>query len=394
MSAGRNTRKRNSYTRLNKIKLVRGGKDYFDFLIHLIETATDTIHLQTYIFDDDETGQRVGNALKDAVKRSVQVFVMVDGYASRLLSRRFIDDLKNAGIRFRLFEPFFKSKYFYFGRRLHHKVMVVDTKYALIGGINIADRYNDLPGMPAWLDFALYAEGEVAKELCILCWKTWKGYPSSMEATPCELQKIVHNIPAERACEVSIRRNDWVRRKNQISSTYVDMFRNARSHITILCSYFLPGSVIRRHLAEAARRGVRIKVITAGVSDVWIAKYAERYMYDWLLKHNVEVYEYRPTVLHGKIAVSDNRLVTIGSYNINDLSAYASIELNINVRNEAFASQTEQILLDIAANDCIRITKEYQVQTTNIFKRFSRWLSYGFINAGLYLSTFYYRHKA
>lgn len=394
MSAGRNSGKKGGYTSLNKIKLVRGGKEYFDCLISMIEKAKESIHLQAYIFDDDETGRSVGNALKAAAKRNVQVLVLVDGYASRLLlSRHFINDLKNAGIQFRFFEPFFKSRHFYFGRRLHHKVAVTDTKYALTGGINIANRYNDMPGVPAWLDFALYAEGEIAKELCILCWKTWNGYPRSMELTPCEQNQAQIEVRPEEAIEVSMRRNDWVRRKNEISSTYVDMFRHARSHITILCSYFLPGRVIRRQLADAARRGVRIKVITAGVSDVWIAKYAERYMYEWLLQHNVEIYEYRPNVLHGKIAVCDSRWITLGSYNINNLSAYASIELNINVRNENFAKATEQVLLDIITRDCIQITPEYEKKTSHIFKRFVRWFSYRFIHLGLYLSTFYYKHN-
>ncbi len=382
------------YTRLNKIKLIRGGKEYFDCLIHMIETAQETIHLQTYIFDDDETGQNIGNALKAAARRNVQVFVMVDSYASRLLlSRHFIHGLIKAGVRFRFFEPFFKSRHFYFGRRLHHKVVVTDTKYALTGGINISNRYNDMPGKPAWLDFALFAEGEIVKELCILCWKSWYGYPRLMELTPCELKPVQFNIRPEESCEVSMRRNDWVRRKNEISSTYVDMFRHAQSQIIILCSYFLPGRVIRRQLADAARRGVRIKVITAGVSDIWIAKYAERHIYKWLLQHNVELYEYKPNVLHGKIAVCDSRWVTLGSYNVNDLSAYASIELNINVRQEAFAKKTELMLLDIATKDCIQITRDYEMKSTNIFKRFARWFSYGFIHLVLYISTFYYKHN-
>jgi cardiolipin synthase len=108
----------------------------------------------------------------------------------------------------------------------------------LVGGVNITNRYNDMPGIPAWLDFALYAEGEAAKELCVLCWKTWKNYPVNMELTPCEEKEIQFNILPGESCPVSMRRNDWVRRKNEISATYIDMFRNAKSHITILSATF------------------------------------------------------------------------------------------------------------------------------------------------------------
>jgi cardiolipin synthase len=394
MSAGKKRINRaGHYTTRNKVKLLRGGKPYFDQLIQMINSAAESIHLQTYIYHDDETGRLVAEALKAAVKRKVEVYLLVDGYASKAMSELFIDEFHEAGIHFRFFNPLFKSKHFYFGRRLHHKVVVTDSKYAMVGGVNIKNGYNDMPGQPAWLDFALYMYGEAAKELCVLCWKAWNNYPVNMGLTPCEEKEITFNMQPGETCLVSMRRNDWVRRKNEISATYIDMLRNAKSHVTILSSYFLPGRVIRRQLSYAAKKGVKVKVITAGVSDVMLAKYAERYMYGWMLRHNIELYEYQPNVLHGKIAVCDGQWMTIGSYNINDISAYASIELNMNVRNEPIARDAEQVLLGIAEKDCIRVTQEYYVQTRNIFKQFARWFSYQFIRFAFYLFTFYFKHR-
>jgi cardiolipin synthase A/B len=381
------------YSSQNKVELIRGGKPYFDRLLQIINSAQESIHLQTYIYNNDETGKRVANALKAAVKRNVKVYLLADGYASRGISKQFIIDLKEAGVYFRFFNPLFKSQYFYFGRRMHHKVTVVDTRYAMVGGVNISDRYNDMPEIPAWLDFALYLEGGAAKELCVLCWKSWKNYPPAMGLTPCEEKEIQFNIESSELSQVAMVRNDWVRRKNEISATYVNMLRNSKSHIIILCSYFLPGRVIRRQLRFAVSRGVKIKVITAGVSDVKLAKYAERYWYSWMLRNRIELYEYQPTVLHGKIAVCDSQWMTIGSYNINDISAYASIELNMNVRNENFAKETEQTLLQIAEKDCVKVTTEYYKHSKNIIKQFVRWLSYQFFRLMFYLSTFYFKHK-
>ena len=381
-------------TSLNKVKLVRGGKPYFDCLLQMIREAKESFHLQTYIYDDDETGRQVADVLKAAVKRNVKVYVLADGYASRGISRSFSKELKAAGIFFRYFNPLFKSSYFYFGRRLHHKIAVADARYALIGGVNITNRYNDMPGRKAWLDFALHIEGEAAIQLCILCWKTWNNFPLKMGITPCEQNKKHFNILPEEACDVSMRRNDWVRRKNEISTTYVNMLRTAESHITFLCSYFLPGRVIRRHLSYAAKRGIKIKVITAGISDVVLAKYAERYMYNWLLRKGIELYEYQPNILHGKIAVCDSQWLTIGSYNINDISAYASIELNMNVRHPGLARETEETLYDLIDRDCIPITQEYYHRKRNIFKRFIGWVSYLFIRIVFYLFTFYFKRKS
>lgn len=376
------------------MQLIRGGRAYFDKLLQLIGNAKESIHLQTYIYDDDETGRLVADALKEAVQRNVEVHLMADGYASQAMSKSFIAGLKNAGIHFRFFETFFKSRYFYFGRRMHHKMTVVDTRYALVGGVNISNRYNDMPGQPAWLDFALFVEGEVARELCVLCWKSWKSYPVNMGITPCEEKQVTFDFLPEEQSEVRMRRNDWVRRKNQISSTYVKILRSSRSEVTILCSYFLPSIFIRRQMANAIKRGVTIRVIAAGDSDVKVAKNAERWLYDWLLRNGIELYEYQKNILHGKMAISDEEWMTAGSYNINNISAYASIELNLDVRNPAFAKETRQVLQEIMEKDCTRITFEQHIKTNNIFKQFNRWLSYQFIRTVFYLFTFYFRHKA
>lgn len=391
--AGRRRKSKPVYSPNNKVTLIRGGKAYFDKLLEMIGSAKESIHLQTYIYSNDDTGRHVADSLKAAAARKVKVYLLVDGYASKGLGNTFIHDIRNAGVHFRYFNPLMKSKHFYFGRRLHHKMVVVDAKYALVGGVNVSNKYNDIDETKAWLDFAVHIEGEAARELCILCWKTWRNYPSRMATTPCEKLAVEWNIPEKERSKVSIRRNDWVRRKNEISATYIDMFRNAQSHITILCSYFLPGRVIRRQLRYAAQRGVKIRVITAGVSDVILAKYAERFLYDWLLRYNIDLYEYQTTILHGKIAVCDGEWMTIGSYNINDISAYASIELNMNIQNENLAREAERILLGIAEKESVHVTSEYYIKRKNIFKQFAHWCSFQFIRFVLFLFTFYFKRS-
>ena len=152
-------------------------------LEQMISSARHTLHLQTYIYDEDATGKAVADCLKQAASRGVKVYLMVDGYASQSLSSKFIRDLEDHQVYFRFFEPVFRSRYFYFGRRLHHKVLVVDSQVALVGGINISDKYNDLPGKPAWHDYALHVEGEIPQQLCVLCWKSWQGFPSDRKST-------------------------------------------------------------------------------------------------------------------------------------------------------------------------------------------------------------------
>lgn len=383
-----------NYSDCNKVKLIRGGREYFELLLRLINKAEVSIHLQTYIYDTDETGYLIADALKAAVKRNVQVYVLADGYASRDVSRDFIEDLVQSGIHFRFFEPLIKSKHFYFGRRMHHKIAVIDARFSLVGGINIANHYNDMPGEPSWLDFSLFSEGDIAYKLCKLCWETWNGFPSKRTRIPFKEKPPIFNFNDTETSQVRMRRNDWLRGKNEISATYKEMFRHAESQITILCSYFLPGSIMRKSLRIAAKRGVKIIVIAAERSDVMLAKHAERWLYDWLLRNNIALYEYRPTILHAKLAVCDNKWLTIGSYNINNISAYASIELNLDVNNAAFATLVNQTLETIIHDDCILISKEEHYHKKNIFNQFIRWCSYQIIRTLFYLVTFYYKRMS
>lgn len=380
------------YSHNNKAQLIRGGKEYFEKILSLIAQASSSIHLQTYIFEDDETGRLVADALKTAARRGVKVYLMVDGYASQALSKTFIGDLESAGVQFRFFQPLLKSEHFYFGRRMHHKILVVDAQCAVTGSKNISNRYNDMPGVQAWLDLNVYIEGDAAKELCLVCVKTWNGFRMEPGSITCNENKTFQYDPSE-SVEIRVRRNDWVRRKSEISSTYTEMLRKAESHITILCSYFLPGKIIRDRLRAAARRGVVIKVIVAGRSDVKLSKNAERWLYDWLLRNKIQVYEYEPAVLHAKSTVCDGKWVTIGSYNINNISAYTSIELNVDIRNQSFAAQVEATLEDIIKNESTLITTETLQKTKNIFKQFIRWASYQAIRTLFYVATFYYKRR-
>jgi cardiolipin synthase A/B len=382
-----------SYTSHNKVQLVRGGRSYFDLLVRLIDGAKQTVHLQTYIFSNDQTGSLVAAALQRAAKRNVDVRVLLDGYASQELPINFIQELKTAGVHFRFFEPLLKSRHFYFGRRLHHKLLVVDAWSALVGGVNISDKYNDLPGNPAWLDFALFAEGEIAKQLCRLCWKTWRGYMRFSKRGPCEPGHPLEDIKPQERTMVRMRRNDWVLKKNQVSSSYLHLFDQAESEILLVSSYFLPGKKFRKYIARAANRGIKVKLILAGISDVSIAKQAERHMYRWLFKHHIEIYEYRPTVLHGKMAICDERWLTVGSYNVNNISAFASVELNLDVQDNNFVRKVKQLLQSIIDKDCSPVSR-HEFESHNSFaQRLWQRICYESVGMLFYLFTFYFKQR-
>ncbi|HWB25559.1 MAG TPA: phospholipase D-like domain-containing protein [Chitinophagaceae bacterium] len=393
MRAVKQKKPSSNYTSHNKIQLVRAGSDYFSLLLKIINHARHALYLQVYILDYDATGKQVANALLEAAKRGVEVYLMVDAYASHTLPRHFVRELKTGGVHFRFFQPFFKSKYFYIGRRMHHKLIVADAEYCMVGGINIGNRYNDMPGQPGWLDFALYIHGQIAREVCLLARQMWEGIAVKKNAAVCAANEVHFTHGAEEHTLVRLRRNDWVRSKSDISKTYREMFSTATSHITILCSYFMPGNMMKKNILRAVKRGVKVKVIMAGRSDVALAKNAERFMYDWLLRNRVEIYEYEQNILHGKLAVCDGRWMTIGSYNINNISAYASVELNLDVQNPPFAEYTERVLTNIINTGCVRITRGYVGKKRSVIKQFINWCSYEIIRSLFFLFTFYFKQR-
>lgn len=386
MSSARKVK--SSYSFHNKPTLIKGGEPYFNVLFQLIEKAELSIQLQVYIFDEDDTGKAVAEKLIEARKRNVDVQVLLDGYASRSLSKEFKDILRNAGIQLRFFNPIFKSENFYFGRRLHHKILVCDGLFALVGGINISNRYNDMPEDPAWLDWAILVEGDIAYELHKLC----NLFYSKWNKKVVHLDKllILPKLNTSLHCPMRIRRNDWVMNLNQISASYMEMLKNAQREIIIMSSYFIPSDFIRASMTLAIKRGVNIKLILASTSDIGIAKYAEKYLYAWALRQGINIYEYKTNVLHGKIAVSDDRTVTIGSYNINDISALASIELNIDVEENNFASNVKDQLNKIIENDCIKIDRKQFNASQNIFEMFLQWSAYRIFRIVFKLFTFYF----
>ncbi len=175
----------------------------------------------------------------------------------------------------------------------------------------------------------------------------------------------------------------------------MEMLKNAQQEIIIMSSYFIPSDFIRTSLVAAIKRGVSIKLILASTSDIGIAKYAERYLYAWALRQGIAIYEYKTNVLHGKIAVSDNRIVTIGSYNINDISALASIELNIDVEENNFATNVRAQLNEIIEKDCFSVNPKQFYASRNIIEMFLQWSSYRIFRIVFNLFTFYFtkEHK-
>lgn len=364
------------YFEAEDIQLVFSGRNYFEILEKVIDGSRKTLHLQTYIFETDGTGLRVIEHVKQAAARGVSVSILCDAYGSFSFKKEVIHDLLRLGIKFRFYSPLFSSESVFFGRRLHHKIIVADKTTALIGGINIADKYNFTGGPEAWLDYAVLIKGGVCEYLDILCEAVFRK-KRRQKLAGWERNFRPGNTGGQDKL-IRFRRNDFIKQKNEVHHSYMESIVRAESSITIVASYFLPGNNFRRLLREAAARGVEIRIILAGISDVSSVRLAQNYLYGFYLSNNIKLYEWQNSVLHGKAMMVDNTWVTIGSYNLNFLSHYISIELNADIIDRAFVSDFSGHINTILRDSCNEVNLEKSRKNLSFFGKLKMKLAYIF----------------
>jgi cardiolipin synthase len=361
------------------IQLLHSGEEYFIRLKKIIRGAQKEIHLQTYIYENDETGNDIAACLKEAAQRNVKVYVLLDAYGSAALPDSFIQTLIQHGILIRFFSPLFSMNNFYLGRRMHHKVLVADGKMALIGGINIANKYHGTLKSEPWFDYAVQLDCPAAEDLQKLC----RDYFFRKES-PKKIKPVLHS--AGKAL-VGITQNDWLKSKTEVCDAYTNAILRAKNEIVILGSYFLPGRKMSKALKKASERGVKITVILAGISDVPLVRRATEHLYSNFLHNQIQIYEWEKSVLHGKAAVVDSQWSTIGSFNLNSLSCYGSIEMNVEIYSSAFA-KTLRSDFNRVISECREVTNTKFKQKTTILNRLADWLSYHMIRFTMLFLTF------
>lgn len=365
------------YKNGHSVGLLRSGESYFAACEKAIDEAKHYIHFQTYIVADDETGRRFVNALIRAADRGVSVYFLLDAYGGGGFSKDLTKKVEEAGILFRMFSPGLVTKGFQLSLRLHHKVLLVDGNIAIIGGMNVANRYYGTPDLKEWLDFAILIKGPECAHVLFILKRLWnKAFISRKERS----RETVHNPSIyDDDVKVKVLENNWYRNKIEILKSYRSAMKHAQDRMIIFASYFLPGRNERKLLRNASRRGVDIKIVLSAESDAPVFKRATSFLYDFILRNNIKIYEYLPSNLHAKVATVDGKWSTIGSYNMNHLSDYGSIEMNADILDNRFAGQFEELLLEIIEKDCRQVTVEEYIHRKTRLSRLSDWFSYQMI---------------
>ncbi|MDP4222869.1 MAG: phospholipase D-like domain-containing protein [Bacteroidota bacterium] len=370
-------RTKHDYTGGHSVELLYSGEPFFAANIRAIDEARHYIHFQSYIVDEDETGLRIFDALVRAALRGVRTYLLLDAYGTKYLSGELIKKIEDAGILFRFFSPAFITEGFHLSLRLHHKVLLIDGELAIIGGMNFADRYHGTQKKKKWLDFAVIVKGPECRHINSIVRKLWNKTFISKEEKSYEIVHSIKTYPEN--IKLRVIENNWYRNKIEILRSYRSAFKRAQEHMIIFASYFLPGRLERKLLRLASSRGVDIRIVLAAESDTPIFKRATGFLYDYILRNNIKIYEYLPSNLHAKVATVDSKWCTIGSYNLNHISDYGSVEMNVDILDSEFTANFEKILFKIIKSDCRQVTFEEYIRRKTWYNQFAGWLSYQMI---------------
>ena len=362
----------------NQIKLLRSGKEYFPALEAAIDVAKNEIYLQTYIYQVDDVGVRIGQSLIRAAQRGVSVYVLLDGFGSKDLPSTYLEGLGLGGVQVMFYRtrisPWTLKRNRL--RRLHRKVVVIDQKIGFVGGINIIDDYDVPTGATPRVDYAVRLEGALLPMLHDSVAKLWRRIAWSqmrpVSKDPMKLHEkssLVHD-----GIQAALVLRDNIMHRRDIEEAYLDAITNAKKEIIIANAYFLPGRAFRKALIEASLRGVRIQLLLQGRVE-YFAMFATHAFYSLFLQNGIEIFEYRKSFMHSKVAVIDGEWATVGSSNIEPFSLLLAREANVIVLDKQFSHELRADILQTIVDGGLKIAHEAW-QHRSLRKRLASWFAF------------------
>jgi len=315
---------------------LRTGREGLRAMLAAIESARESIRLETYIFDDSPVGSAFREALLRARLRGVRVTVMVDAVGSLELPDSFWEPLRNAGAEVLWFNPLSLKRMSY---RDHRKIMVVDDRKAIVGGFNVAREYDGDGVNEGWRDLGLEVEGSLVDDLGASCDRMFARAGFRHQ----RLQRLRRTGVSQTSAE-----HNWrlllsgPGRGHQLIKRALAADLAKAREVHIASAYFLPPWRLRRELRRIPRRHGRVRLILAGKSDVKVSYHASRRLYHGLLRAGVEIYEYQPQVLHAKLLILDS-LVFVGSANLDVRGLAINYEYLVRVRDDDLAAEGREM---------------------------------------------------
>lgn len=334
----------------NSIKILLNGENKFPEVLKALRQAKNHIHLEYYIYEDDEIGKAIEAVLIQKAKEGVTVRFIYDDFGSRSIRKKLVKRLKKNGVE--VF-PFSRIIFIALANRLnyrnHRKIIVVDGKTAFVGGINVSDRYinNSSNGKKLyWRDTHLQIDGPGVQYLQYLFLCDWNFCAKD------NVQPDDEYFPREKSFPVNANKVVQIAASGPDSDAPTIMFsllqaiNLATKEILITTPYFIPGDSMIDSLTIAALSGISVKILVPGISDSWLVKLAARSYYSDLLQAGAEIYEYKKGFVHAKTMVADGSVAIIGTANMDQRSFDLNFEVNAIVYHRETANELRNIFFE------------------------------------------------
>jgi cardiolipin synthase len=373
------------------------GTEVFPAMLRAIDQARESVRLEMYIFSPGDPGDSFRDTLVCARQRGVSVRVMVDGLGSMQLPSGYWQGLQSLGGEVRIFNPVSLNR---LGIRNHRKLIVCDDRLAFVGGYNIAPEYEGDGVTRGWCDLGMHLEGPLVSELALSFDELFsradflhkrfvrlrKAAIRRARLLPQALSEARFNKGNEpRSADEQVLLSGPGLGFNPIKSALRRDLGGARD-VQIMSAYFLPTWRLRRDLLAVVRHGGQVKLLLPGKSDVALAKLAGRSLYRRLLHAGVEIHEYLPQVLHGKMIIIDD-VVYLGSANLDHRSLNINYELMIRLANPEIAARARAFYAQ-RLERCRHINAEQWNRSRTIWRRLEqRWAYFVLARLDPYLAN-------
>lgn len=375
----------------NEVKLLVDGPATFAAMFKAIESAKQTILLESYIIEHAGIAQQLADLLKRKRSQGVHVAVIYDAVGSFGTDETYFQGLREAGVAVCAFNPLNPLKqrgYWDITHRDHRKILVIDREVAFAGGINISTVYSSgsfgrkqrkaSSSDDGWRDTQIQLRGTAAVALDDLVRETWQSQacrealpplpPPTTTPVRAAGEQLVRVIPATPEDQF-----------NEIYAMLLTAIDSSQRSVYLTMAYFAPGQDMVEALCDAAKRGVDVQLVLPSVSDFGPVLHAGRSYYQRLLEAGVKIHELQDAVLHAKTAVIDGVVSTVGSSNMDWRSFTGNSEINAVVIGEDFGdNMTRMFRQDVAASQAI--TREawesrslWQRTREGMARLFERW---------------------
>ena len=328
----------------NKVEVLLNGDQIFPAMLDAIRAAEKTITFETYIYWSESIGQEFADALMERARAGVKVHVMLDFMGSVKMDLAQIDAMKEAGV---LVQRYHKPVWWKLARlnnRTHRKLLVIDGKVGFTGGVGIADQWRgNAQDKDHWRDTHFRIEGPVVGQIQAVFNDNWLKATGTVLDGPDYFPALtpVGEMPAQMFSSSPTGGSE------SMHLMYLMTITAARKTIDLSAAYFVPDDLTIRTLIEAAKRGVRVRILMPGdIIDSDLVKAASRERWGELLAAGVKLAEYQPTMYHVKALIVDDLLVSVGSTNFDNRSFSINDEANLNVLHAEFARQQTAIFED------------------------------------------------